>query len=88
MKHQLLTDIKILRLWLVIWILGALVIVYTLIGGIEAVVWCDVVQGFMLVAGGIICLTVLLFVPKGGPGRSSGMPGRAGRWAWDRTRST
>jgi len=51
----------------VIIVLGILVIVYTLLGGIEAVVWCDVIQGFMLVVGGLICVAVLLFVPAGGP---------------------
>lgn len=52
--------------WVII-VLGVLVILYTLLGGIEAVVWCDVIQGFMLVTGGLICVAVLLFVPEGGP---------------------
>jgi len=52
--------------WVII-ALGILVIIYTLLGGIEAVVWCDVVQGFMLVAGGLVCVFILLFVPEGGP---------------------
>ena len=52
--------------WVII-VLGVLVILYTLLGGIEAVVWCDVIQGFMLVAGGLICVAVLFFVPEGGP---------------------
>ena len=51
----------------VILVLGILVIIYTLLGGIEAVVWCDVIQGFMLIAGGLICVGVLFFVPEGGP---------------------
>ncbi|MHC4637430.1 MAG: sodium:solute symporter family protein [Planctomycetota bacterium] len=51
----------------VILALGILVIIYTLLGGIEAVVWCDVVQGFMLVGGGLICVAVLFFTPEGGP---------------------
>ena len=53
--------------YLVILVLGALVILYTLLGGIEAVVWCDVIQGFMLVAGGLITICVLFFTPEGGP---------------------
>ena len=51
----------------VILVLGVLTIIYTLLGGIEAVVWSDVIQGFILVAGGLICIGVLLFRPEGGP---------------------
>jgi len=51
----------------VIWILGVLIIVITLLGGIEAVIWLDVIQGFLLIAGGIAALLILLFTPEGGP---------------------
>ncbi|MCX6625634.1 MAG: sodium:solute symporter [Acidobacteria bacterium] len=42
-------------------------IFYTLIGGLEAVIWTDVLQGFVLWVGVIICLGYLLFLPPGGP---------------------
>ena len=45
----------------IILVIGILVIIITLIGGIEAVIWLDVIQGFMLIGGGIIALIVLLF---------------------------
>jgi SSS family solute:Na+ symporter len=51
----------------VIWILGAIIIVITLLGGIEAVIWLDVIQGFLLIVGGVIALLILLFTPEGGP---------------------
>jgi len=51
----------------VIFILGVLTIGYTLIGGIEAVIWSDVIQGILLIAGGIVCLIVALFPSGGGP---------------------
>ena len=51
----------------IIWVLGAIVIILTLLGGIEAVIWLDVIQGFLLIAGGIISLLVLLFSIEGGP---------------------
>ena len=51
----------------VIVVLGIIVILYTLLGGIEAVVWCEVLQGFLLMAGGLACVAVLLFRPEGGP---------------------
>jgi len=53
--------------YLVIFVLGVIVILYTLLGGIEAVVWCEVIQGFLLMGGGLICIAVLLFRPEGGP---------------------
>lgn len=49
-----------------IWILGIIVIFITLIGGIEAVIWLDVVQGFLLVAGGIVALAIIIASTPGG----------------------
>ncbi len=46
---------------------GIATVFYTLIGGLEAVIWTDVVQGFVLWVGVIICLGYLLFLPPGGP---------------------
>jgi SSS family solute:Na+ symporter len=46
---------------------GLVTIGYTLIGGIEAVIWADVIQGFVLWFGIAICLSYLLFLPPGGP---------------------
>ena len=50
-----------------IWILGITVVIYTMLGGIEAVIWLDVIQGFVLIGGGLIILAILLFVTPGGP---------------------
>ncbi len=52
----------------VIWFLGLAVILLTLLGGIEAVIWLDVIQGFLLIIGGLITLGILLFSVPGGPG--------------------
>jgi len=46
---------------------GLITICYTMAGGIEAVVWADVVQGFVLWLGVLICLGYLIFTPPGGP---------------------
>ncbi|MGD9929215.1 MAG: sodium:solute symporter [Mangrovibacterium sp.] len=51
----------------VIWIIGGAVVVLTMLGGIEAVIWLDVIQGFLLIIGGLIALGILLFLPEGGP---------------------
>ena len=53
--------------FLIIWVIGAIIIFITLIGGIEAVIWADVIQGFLLIAGGLVSLIILLFSVKGGP---------------------
>lgn len=50
----------------IIVITGLIIIAVNLMGGIEAVIWLDVFQGFMLFASGIVVLLVLLFSVKGG----------------------
>jgi solute:Na+ symporter, SSS family len=47
---------------------GAITVCYTLAGGIEGVIWADVVQGFALWAGLLISLGYLLLGPAAGPG--------------------
>ncbi|MBN2215290.1 MAG: sodium:solute symporter [Bacteroidales bacterium] len=49
-----------------IWIIGLIVLFITLLGGIEAVIWLDVFQGFLLIAGGIITLIIIIASTPGG----------------------
>ena len=49
-----------------IWIIGITVIFITLVGGIEAVIWLDVIQGTLLIVGGIVTLTLIVFSINGG----------------------
>ena len=51
---------------LVVCVVGLIIITVNLLGGIEAVIWLDVFQGFMLFASGIICFSVLIFSTQGG----------------------
>lgn len=54
--------------------------VYTMIGGIKAVVWTDVAQGTILILGGSFVLLRLLFAPEAGaPFAVVGEAWRAGR---------
>ena len=49
-------------------ILGIITITYTLSGGMEAVTWTEVIQGVLLISGGLVCLSIALFgakVPSG-----------------------
>src|SRR4029077_16517392 len=38
-----------------------------LMGGMEAVIWLDVFQGFLLFSSGIICLVILIWSAAGSP---------------------
>jgi SSS family solute:Na+ symporter len=50
----------------VILFFGIVVIAYTAIGGFEAVVWTDVIQGLALMLGGLACLPVIAANLPGG----------------------
>jgi SSS family solute:Na+ symporter len=52
--------------------LSVVIILLTLLGGIEAVIWMDVIQGFLLIGGGLLCAGILLFNYEGGPGQMLG----------------
>tara|TARA_R110000868_G_scaffold54234_4_gene169776 strand:+ start:1179 stop:2741 length:1563 start_codon:yes stop_codon:yes gene_type:complete len=52
----------------VIIILGISVVLLTLFGGMEAVIWLDVIQGFLLIIGGLIALTFIIINMNGGLG--------------------
>lgn len=52
--------------FIILAVVGAVLVIVNLKGGMQAVIWLDVFQGFMLFASGIICLGVLLFSIKGG----------------------
>jgi SSS family solute:Na+ symporter len=53
----------------IIVITGLLVTIYTLLGGIEAVIWTDVAQSIVLIGGTILCVGMLLFGMPEGPGQ-------------------
>lgn len=48
-------------------VLSIAIITLTVLGGMEAVIWMDVIQGGLLIGGGLLCLGILLFRPEGGP---------------------
>ena len=53
---------------------GILVTAYTMMGGLEAVIWTDVVQTIVLTAGGIVTVAMVFF---GVPGGASEVLGKA-----------
>ena len=60
--HELTT----LPLWACVVLSGVFVSFYTVAGGIEAVVWTDVIQTIVLAAGGLLCFAVILHDVPGG----------------------
>ena len=48
---------------------GGLVAVYTIVGGIDAVIWTDVVQTVVLASGSLLCLGVIIAELPGGLGQ-------------------
>jgi solute:Na+ symporter, SSS family len=52
---------------MIILVVGFVIILVNLLGGMEAVIWLDVFQGFMLFVSGFICIGVLLISVNGGP---------------------
>lgn len=49
---------------------GVIVIIYTLIGGMEAVIWTDVIQSVIFIGGSIACVLVLMLGTQGGPSKA------------------
>lgn len=47
---------------------GIITSFYTVLGGIEAVIWTDFIQSFLLWAGGFICLGIVIWSVPGGLG--------------------
>ena len=71
-------------------LMGVLATTYTVLGGIEAVIWTDVVQVFVLLGGALLSLAILAFNVEGGIGGivSAGMEYdkfHVFNWTWDRT---
>ncbi len=47
---------------------GICIIIYTVLGGMEAVIWTEVVQGIIKTAGALIVLGIILYEMEGGVG--------------------
>ena len=54
---------------MIIIVTGICVIIYSMLGGIQAVVWTDAIQGIILIGGALTCSLILLFSMPEGPGQ-------------------
>ncbi|MBN2579519.1 MAG: sodium/solute symporter [Pirellulales bacterium] len=61
-----LATVSSLDIYFCIVLMGALCILYTVVGGIEAVVWTDVVQTVVLLGGALAALILIAFNVEGG----------------------
>lgn len=61
-----LTAVTGIDIYTCIILMGLITIVYCTMGGVEAVVWGDVVQGFILVGGAILAVVYLVLNTEGG----------------------
>ncbi len=52
---------------IIIVLTGICVMIYSLLGGIKAVIWTDAIQGAVLIAGALTCVIILLFSMPEGP---------------------
>lgn len=53
----------------IIIVTGLAVMLYTVLGGIKAVIWTDAVQGIILIAGAVVCASIITFSMPEGPGQ-------------------
>ena len=53
----------------VIIVTGFAVMIYSILGGIQAVVWTDAIQGIILITGALVCGVYILFNMPEGPGQ-------------------
>ncbi|REJ94528.1 MAG: DUF1080 domain-containing protein [Planctomycetota bacterium] len=79
-----------LNVFLCIAVMGLLSTLYTVLGGIEAVIWTDVLQVFVLLGGALAALAIVAFDTDGGLGRVISAAAeqdkfRLADWQWDWT---
>ncbi len=54
---------------LTIIVTGIAVMFYSMMGGLQAVVWTDAIQGILLIVGAVVCAGIILFSFPEGPGQ-------------------
>ncbi len=78
--------------WCII-IMGLLCTIYTVLGGIEAVIWTDVLQVIVLLGGALLCMVLILMRLDGDIGTLAAQAWDAGKFSlgersWNLTRPT
>ncbi|MGR6833388.1 sodium:solute symporter [Aliivibrio wodanis] len=79
---------------MIVFLIGVLCIIYTFLGGIEGVIWTDVIQGIMLSIAAILIFVVICFNVDGGIVEVFSMSNQANKYfpaeqfSWSWTEST
>lgn len=79
--------------YIVVFFVGVLCIFYTYMGGIEGVIWTDVIQGILLIMGAILIFVIICFKVQGGlpeifhatSSADKFFPASELRWSWTDT---
>lgn len=69
-------DIQTIIIWT-----GIITLIYTLLGGIAAVVWTDAIQGIILIVGAVACALLLTFTMPEGPGQLFEIASASGKFS-------
>lgn len=72
--------------YVILVVVGLVLIAVNWVGGMQAVIWLDVFQGFMLIFSGLVCVGILLYSIKGGLPealRVAALNGRSGFGPYD-----
>ena len=78
----LIAELSGLPAWAAVLLGGFFVSFYTVAGGIEAVIWTDVVQTAILVAGGLLCLFKIAWALPGGFEQIFSVASSAGKFSF------
>ncbi len=85
-----LATVSGLNVYVSILLMGVLCTIYTMKGGIEAVVWTDVIQSVVLLGGALLALALVMVDVDGGVGKIVSTGWAEGKfhtftWTWDYT---
>jgi SSS family solute:Na+ symporter len=69
------------NIYLVMLLTGVVTVFYTVVGGLEAVIWTDVIQGFIKCIGMLVCLGFLFYLMPGGPGAAFHLAWQQGKFS-------
>jgi SSS family solute:Na+ symporter len=81
-------------IYLCIVLMGVMCVLYTMLGGIEGIIWTDVVQTIVLIGGALVALAVIVLNTEGGLPTLFRVAHTDGKfmenldWSWDLTAGT
>ncbi|YCM44409.1 sodium/solute symporter [Verrucomicrobiaceae bacterium 227] len=83
-----LSSVTNIDIFLAIGVIGILCVIYTVMGGIEAVVWTDAIQALVLIGGALLCFGLVVSQVDGGLGAVGAAMSEQGKgitasWRWE-----